>query len=68
MLRLETGTIRVSDYLSGSTSGMPGFPRVKLPPGAKPNTEVIVVGGGTNLYWSGGEFQYISSASIDKYR
>ena len=68
MLRIESGDIPASNHLSGSTSGMPGFPGAKLPPGAKSNIEVIVVGGGTNPYWSGGDSQYISCASIDKYR
>jgi hypothetical protein len=47
---------------------MPGSPEAKLSLGAKSDTEVIVVGGGTDPYWSGGDFRYISSASIDKYR
>jgi hypothetical protein len=30
--------------------------------------EIIVTGGGTNTYWSGGDFMYSGSASIDKWR
>ncbi len=30
--------------------------------------EIIVVGGGTNTYWSGGDFSYMSSAAVDKWR
>jgi hypothetical protein len=30
--------------------------------------EIVVVGGGTNTFWSGGDFSYISSASVDKWR
>jgi hypothetical protein len=67
-LRLETGDIPASNYLRGATPGTPGMPGAKLPPGSKSQIEIIVVGGGTNPYWSGGDFQYISSASIDSYR
>ncbi len=30
--------------------------------------EIIVMGGGTNPYWIAGDFSYVSSASIDKWR
>lgn len=30
--------------------------------------EILVVGGGTNTYWGGGDFSYMSSALIDKWR
>jgi hypothetical protein len=30
--------------------------------------EILVVGGGTNTYWGGGDFSYMSSANVDKWR
>ncbi|MFC1839324.1 UGSC family (seleno)protein [Thermodesulfobacteriota bacterium] len=30
--------------------------------------EIIVVGGSTNTYWGGGDFSYMSSALVDKWR
>jgi hypothetical protein len=30
--------------------------------------EIVTVGGGTNTFWSGGDFSYVGSASIDKWR
>jgi hypothetical protein len=30
--------------------------------------EIIVVGGGTNTYWGGGDLSYMSSALVDKWR
>jgi len=30
--------------------------------------EIVVTGGGTNTFWSGGDFGYVGSASIDQWR
>jgi hypothetical protein len=30
--------------------------------------EIITLGGGTNTFWSGGDFAYVASASVDKWR
>jgi hypothetical protein len=30
--------------------------------------EIVTVGGSTNTFWSGGDFSYVGSASIDKWR
>ncbi len=30
--------------------------------------EIVVTGGGTNTFWSGGDFGYVNSASVDKWR
>ena len=30
--------------------------------------EVVVVGGGTNTYWSGGDFSHVTSIAVDKWR
>ena len=36
---------------------------------APPNPiEILVAGGGTNTFWSGGDFSYVTSASVDKWR
>jgi hypothetical protein len=41
----------------------------KIPQIARPSSiNILAVGGGTNLFWQAGDFGYISSASIDKWR
>ena len=30
--------------------------------------EIVVMGGETNTYWLGGDFSYVTSASVDKWR
>jgi len=30
--------------------------------------EIVVTGGGTNTFWSGGDFGYAGSASVDQWR
>jgi len=30
--------------------------------------EIVTLGGGTNTFWSGGDFSYVASASVDKWR
>ncbi len=45
-------------------------PRPGAPTDAPPSSaiEVLVTGGGTNTYWSGGDFSYVASASVDKWK
>ena len=59
----------------GETAEIPVTRYVRMPPrGAPAGTpprnpiEVLAVGGGTNLYWSGGDFSHVVSTSIDKWR
>ncbi len=41
----------------------------RIPLIARPSSiNVLSVGGGTNLFWQAGDFGYISSASVDKWR
>ena len=59
----ETAEVPVSRYVRrtpppGAPTGMP--PRNPI--------EVLAVGGGTNTYWSGGDFSYVGGASIDKWK
>lgn len=36
---------------------------------APPNPiEIVVTGGGTNTFWSGGDFSYVTSANVDNWR
>ena len=46
-------------------SGRPFFPETL---DAQNSLEIVVVGGGTNTYWAGGDFSYMSSASVDQWR
>jgi hypothetical protein len=45
--------------------GRPGTAGASSP---KSSIEVIVMGGETNTYWAGGDFSFLASASIDKWR
>ena len=63
----ENGVIPVSRFAERLTIGVPVnafgvFPQSRTP------IEIIVTGGGTNTYWSGGDFSYSASVSIDKWR
>ncbi len=74
--KAKAGVEPFASYLKlGETAEVPVSRFVRTPPrgaqpGAPPRTpiEVIAVGGGTNTYWSGGDFSHIVSASIDKWR
>ena len=46
------------------------LPRDKVIPqfGRASSINILAVGGGTNLFWQAGDFSYISSASVDKWR
>jgi hypothetical protein len=62
--------------LPGARQGREPFASwMKLPRDAKipqianrSSINVLCVGGGTNLFWQAGDFGYISSASVDKWR
>jgi hypothetical protein len=43
-------------------------PRPRAASGSMSGIEVIVLGGETNTYWFGGDFSYVTSASVDKWR
>jgi len=45
--------------------GRPGAPPE---PNPKSSIEIIVLGGETNTYFAGGDFSYVTSASVDKWR
>jgi hypothetical protein len=63
----EDGVIPISRFAEKLTIGVPVnafgiFPENRTP------VEIIVTGGGTNTYWSGGDFTHSASVSIDKWR
>ena len=63
----ENGVVPISRFAERLTIGVPVnafgvFPQSRTP------VEIIVTGGGTNTYWSGGDFTYSSSVSVDKWR
>ncbi|MBF8269769.1 MAG: hypothetical protein HW386_1478 [Gammaproteobacteria bacterium] len=74
--KAKEGVEPFASYLKlGETAEIPVSRYVRMPPrGAPAGTpprnpvEVLAVGGGTNLYWSGGDFSHVVSASIDKWR
>jgi len=43
-------------------------PRPGAASGSMSGIEVLVMGGETNTYWLGGDFSYVTSASVDKWR
>ena len=59
----DTAEIPVSRFTSAPRGG--GL--TAAPANASP-IEIVAVGGGTNTFWSGGDFSYVGSASIDKWR
>jgi hypothetical protein len=78
----QLGVEPFTSYLKlGETASLPVSPFMRSPFGAKapaqgqapagpPRSpvEIIVVGGGTNAFWVAGDFSYVSSASVDKWR
>jgi len=63
----ETAEIPVSRYSRTPRGAPPGAtPPAGMP--ARTPIEVLAVGGQTNTYWSGGDFSYVTSASIDKWK
>lgn len=58
-----TAEIPVSRFTNAPRGGgLTSAPRNASP------IEIVAVGGGTNTFWSGGDFSYVGSASIDKWR
>jgi hypothetical protein len=74
--KAKQGVEPYASYLKlGETAEVPVSRFVKRPPrgapaGAEPLNpiEVLAVGGSTNTFWSGGDFGYITSVSIDAWR
>jgi hypothetical protein len=63
----EDGVIPISRFAERLTLGVPVNAFGVFPQSSTP-IEIIVTGGGTNTYWSGGDFTYSASALIDKWR
>jgi hypothetical protein len=63
----EDGVIPISRFAERLTIGVPVNAFGGLPANRTP-IEIIVTGGGTNTYWSGGDFTYSAGVSIDKWR
>ncbi len=63
----ENGVIPLSRFTENLVIGTPVNPSVNFPRSSTP-IEIIVTGGGTNTYWTGSDFGYATSASIDKWR
>jgi hypothetical protein len=78
----KSGVEPFASYLKlGEIASLPVSPFMGRPFAAKAPTqgkvpagpprspiEIIVVGGGTNAFWVAGDFSYVSSASVDKWR
>ncbi len=63
----ENGVIPLSRFAERLEIGTPVNPSVNFPRSSTP-IEIIVTGGGTNTYWTGSDFSYAASASIDEWR
>jgi hypothetical protein len=63
----KNDVVPVSRFTGEAVMGVPVNPSVNFPRSSTP-IEIIVMGGKTNTYWSGGDFSYAMSASIDKWR
>jgi hypothetical protein len=68
-LRLgESASLPVSPFTRRPLAAKaPAQGRIPAGPPRSP-IEIIVVGGGTNAFWVAGDFSYVSSASVDKWR
>ena len=58
----EHDVVPVSRFIEGVPRGGLGLAMQAAP------IEIVTVGGGTNTFWSGGDFSYITSASIDAWK
>jgi hypothetical protein len=63
-LKMGDGEIPFQRFYRRGRPGAPPDPN----PNPKSSIEVIVLGGETNTYWAGGDFSYVTSASVDKWR
>jgi hypothetical protein len=64
----ENGVLPVSRFAERLTLGVPVNAFSGVFPSSRNPIEIIVTGGSTNSYWSGGDFTYASSVSVDKWR
>jgi hypothetical protein len=65
---IET-VVPVSRYTRTASAGRnPAFMASKDTNETTTSIEIIVTGGGTNTFWSGGDFGYVGSASVDEWR
>jgi hypothetical protein len=61
----ESASLPVSPFIRRPKAPAQG----QLPAGPlRSPIEIVVVGGGTNAFWVAGDFNYVSSASVDKWR
>jgi hypothetical protein len=51
------GVARNTSFMSSQNNGEPSN-----------SLNIVVTGGGTNTFWSGGDFGYAGSASVDQWR
>ena len=63
----EDGVIPISRFAEKLTIGVPVNAFGIFPDNRTP-VEIVVTGGGTNTYWSGGDFTCSASVSVDKWR
>ncbi len=63
----QGAVIPVSRFLRGARYA-PNLTASKDTAVSPTTIEIVVTGGGTNTFWSGGDFGYVASASADKWR
>jgi hypothetical protein len=64
----EGAVVPVSRYKGGFGSRNTAFMASKDNNEPTISIEIVVTGGGTNTFWSGGDFGYVGSASVDQWR
>jgi hypothetical protein len=67
-LRMGYGAIIPVSRFDRSARVGSGFTASKDTAQSATSIEIVVTGGGTNTFWSGGDFGYVNSASVDKWR
>jgi hypothetical protein len=67
--RGQGAVVPVSRYNRAASAGRnPAFIASKDNNETSTSIEIVVTGGGTNPFWSGGDFGYVGSASVDQWR
>ncbi len=65
----QGAVVPISRYVRrGPVGRNPAFMASKDNNETTTSIEIVVTGGGTNTFWSGGDFGYVGSASVDQWR
>jgi hypothetical protein len=66
--KAKEGVEPFAGYLKLGNNGVIPVSRFVRGRGGRSPVEIIITGGSTNAYWFGGDFSYVASAPVDKWR